>query len=401
MGAGKVEVTVPWDANVEASAEVGAGSFDLFGNRQTGVNLDGKSRSTGQPGAPAPGRHRPGRRRRGHRPPGLRTLHPAGVANRPARPDAVHVAGSPYYSDAAGPLRCSAADGVTQTPALACVVAEYGAALCRPPGEAEPAVDFADDPGTRRCQVPAGGGEATCGPPDPRHRPESGPGHLHLHDPRRRRPGHLPPVRRRPSPPATRPRHGPARPSPPAPPTRRHRPTPDVHSDHDGHRPAAGRPRRVPLHRPQGRRPRHLPARLTGRAFRSGSTSRKGTIRPALRIAAGQVRRWTIRPSTTVRSDLAGAVVGEEDQVGVGAGGEAALGGEAQGVGGVAGGGPGQVGPAPAGGGGEVAQGDVEGEDAAGQAAVGQADGPAAVLRHPAAEVDVALGQARRPGRRR
>ena len=52
MGAGQVEVAVPWDVNVESSAEVGAGSFDLFGNRQTGVNLDGKSRSTGQPGAP-------------------------------------------------------------------------------------------------------------------------------------------------------------------------------------------------------------------------------------------------------------------------------------------------------------------------------------------------------------
>ena len=52
MGAGKVEITVPWDAEVEARAEVGAGSFDLFGNRQTGVNLNGKSRSAGQPGAP-------------------------------------------------------------------------------------------------------------------------------------------------------------------------------------------------------------------------------------------------------------------------------------------------------------------------------------------------------------
>jgi hypothetical protein len=56
---------------------------------------------------------------------------------------------------------------VTTTPALACVVAEHGAGLCRPPGEPEPAVDWGDDPGTRRCQVPAGGGEATCGPPIP------------------------------------------------------------------------------------------------------------------------------------------------------------------------------------------------------------------------------------------
>src|SRR5688500_10567904 len=164
MGAGKVEVTVPWDVNVEASAEVGAGSFDLFGNRQTGVNLDGKSRSTGQPGAPllvVTARAGAGEVivRRGYEPftqQALRTGQP--VPMQCTSPS------SPYYSGAAGPLRCFAADGVTQTPVLACVVAEYGAALCRPPGEAEPTVDFADDPGTRRCQVPAGGGEATCGP---------------------------------------------------------------------------------------------------------------------------------------------------------------------------------------------------------------------------------------------
>jgi hypothetical protein len=64
-------------------------------------------------------------------------------------------------------LHCTAADGVTQTPALACVVSESGSALCRPPGEPEPAVPFALDPGTRRCQVPAGGGEATCTAPLP------------------------------------------------------------------------------------------------------------------------------------------------------------------------------------------------------------------------------------------
>ncbi len=52
IGVGQIEVTVPWDANVEARAAVTAGSFDLFGNRQTGVNLDGRTRSAGQPGAP-------------------------------------------------------------------------------------------------------------------------------------------------------------------------------------------------------------------------------------------------------------------------------------------------------------------------------------------------------------
>ena len=165
MGAGQVEVIVPWDVNVETSAEVGAGTFDLFGNRQTGVNLDGKSRSTGQPGAPllvVTARAGAGEVivRRGYEPftqQALRTGQPV--------PMQCSSTESPFYSGAAAPLRCSAADGVTRTPVLACVVAEYGAALCRPPGEPEPAVDFANDPGTRRCQVPAGGGEAPCGPP--------------------------------------------------------------------------------------------------------------------------------------------------------------------------------------------------------------------------------------------
>jgi phage shock protein PspC (stress-responsive transcriptional regulator) len=167
MGAGKADVTVPWDANVEASAEVSAGSFDLFGSRQTGVNLDGKSRSTGQPGAPLlviTGRAGAGEIivRRGYEPftqQALRTGQPV--------PLECHPAGYRYGPGATGPLRCTAADGVTQTPALACVVSEHGGALCRPPGEAEPIVDFANYPGTRRCQVPAGGGEATCGPPIP------------------------------------------------------------------------------------------------------------------------------------------------------------------------------------------------------------------------------------------
>jgi hypothetical protein len=64
-------------------------------------------------------------------------------------------------------LACRAADSDIRIPALACVVSESGIALCRPPGEPEPAVPFADDPGTRRCQVPAGGGEAACTAPTP------------------------------------------------------------------------------------------------------------------------------------------------------------------------------------------------------------------------------------------
>jgi hypothetical protein len=74
---------------------------------------------------------------------------------------------SPYTSWATAPLRCGAVDGVTQTPALACVVHESGEALCRPPGEPEPTVSWANHRGTRRCQIPAGGGQATCTTPNP------------------------------------------------------------------------------------------------------------------------------------------------------------------------------------------------------------------------------------------
>ena len=161
MGAGKVQVIVPWDANVEAAATVTAGAFDLFGNRQTGVNLDGRTRDTGQPGAPllvidAEAGAGEIIVRRGFEPitqQALRTGQPVPMQCSPS---------SPYTSWSTAPLRCGAADGVTQTPALACVVHESGEALCRPPGEAEPAVPWASFFGTRRCQVPAGGGESVC-----------------------------------------------------------------------------------------------------------------------------------------------------------------------------------------------------------------------------------------------
>jgi len=160
MGAGKIDVTVPWDADVQTSASVGAGSFDLFGNRQTGVNLKGRTHSTGQPGAPGlviTSRAGAGEVvvRRGFEPfthEALRYGQPVPVQCLPA---------------GNGSLRCSAADGVTQMPALGCVVSASGAALCRPAGEPEPTVGFANEPGTRHCQVPAGGGEATCTAPVP------------------------------------------------------------------------------------------------------------------------------------------------------------------------------------------------------------------------------------------
>ena len=179
MGAGQVEVTVPWDAEVEAGASVGAGTFDLFGNRQTGVNLDGRTRSAGQPGAPVlviSGKAGAGEIivRRGYEPfthQALRTGQPVPLSCYPS--------GATDPSGAvSSTMHCSAADGVTKIPALACVVADTGSALCRPVGEPEPAVDFADGPGTRRCQVPAGGGPSTCTAPIPgsRTRPSAGDG---------------------------------------------------------------------------------------------------------------------------------------------------------------------------------------------------------------------------------
>ena len=168
MGAGKVEVTVPWDTEVEAKASVGAGSFDLFGNRQTGVNLNGRSRSTGQPGAPVlviTGKAGAGEIsvRRGFEPythQALRTGQQVPLSCYPTG------TGDPSAATAST-MSCSAADGVTTIPALACVVSDGGSALCRPTGEPEPAVAFANEPGTRRCQVPAGGGQSTCTAPIP------------------------------------------------------------------------------------------------------------------------------------------------------------------------------------------------------------------------------------------
>jgi phage shock protein PspC (stress-responsive transcriptional regulator) len=169
MGVGEIDVVVPWDADVESKASVGAGTFELFGNRQTGVNLNGRTHSIGQPGAPViviSGKAGAGEVivRRAYEPfthEALRTGQPVPVQCTvlPPRFDPT--------ATAAGPVHCSAADGGTQTPPLNCVVAASSFGLCRPTGEPEPAVDYANNPGTRHCQVPAGGGESTCTPPVP------------------------------------------------------------------------------------------------------------------------------------------------------------------------------------------------------------------------------------------
>jgi phage shock protein PspC (stress-responsive transcriptional regulator) len=169
MGVGKIDVVVPWDADVDSRAAVGAGTFFLFGNRQTGVNLNGRTHSIGRPGAPVlviSGEAGIGEIvvRRAREPfthEALRTGQavPVRCSFYPAGPDqAAAAAGT-------GTVTCGPADGVTRTPPLNCVVASSGFGLCRPAGEAEPAVDYADVAGTRRCQVPAGGGSSTCTPP--------------------------------------------------------------------------------------------------------------------------------------------------------------------------------------------------------------------------------------------
>jgi phage shock protein PspC (stress-responsive transcriptional regulator) len=170
MGVGRIDVVVPWDADVESKASVGAGTFNLFGNRQTGVNLKGRSHSTGQPGAPVlviSGEAGIGEVivRRAYEPfthEALRTGQavPVQCSFFPTAPDQAAAA-------ATGAVTCGAADGATEIPPLNCVVAASGFGLCRPTGEPEPAVDDANVPGTRHCQVPAGGGSSTCTPPVP------------------------------------------------------------------------------------------------------------------------------------------------------------------------------------------------------------------------------------------
>ena len=170
LGVGQIDVVVPWDADVESKASVGAGTFNLFGNRQTGVNLNGRTHSNGQPGAPVlviSGEAGIGEVivRRAYEPftyEALRTGQavPAQCSFYPARPDQGATAGT-------STVNCGAADGVTEIPPMNCVVAASGFGLCRPTGEPEPAVDYANVPGTRHCQVPAGGGPSTCTPPVP------------------------------------------------------------------------------------------------------------------------------------------------------------------------------------------------------------------------------------------
>jgi hypothetical protein len=232
MGAGKVEVTVPWDAEVEAEASVGAGSFDLFGNRQTGVNLDGKSRSAGQPGAPVlviTGKAGAGEIivRRGYEPfthQALRTGQPVPMScSSPGPPGSGRYVFGPPRADA--PVSCVAADGETrQIPALGCVVAGNGSALCRPVGEPEPSVNFANEPGTRRCQVPAGGGESTCTAPIPGTRSKAGQGSFTCTIPGNGGPAACRPAGADPSEPEQPP--APAEPADPAPPADPNAPSP-------------------------------------------------------------------------------------------------------------------------------------------------------------------------------
>ena len=168
MGVGQIDVVVPWDADVESKASVGAGTFNLFGNRQTGVNLNGRTHSNGQPGAPVlviSGEAGVGEVivRRAYEP----FTHEALRTGQAVPVQCSFYPAGQTAAAATGTANCGAADGVTETPPMNCLVAGSGFGLCRPTGEPEPAVDYGNVPGTRHCQVPAGGGSSTCTPPVP------------------------------------------------------------------------------------------------------------------------------------------------------------------------------------------------------------------------------------------
>lgn len=167
MGAGEVEVTVPWDVTVEGAATVGVGEFNLLGRSQAGLSLDGEVRAAGQTGAPTikiVGRVSAGQFKIFRRsPPATRLALESGQPVRlECRPEADGV-------------RCVPPDGYP-TPALDCLVSTELENLCRPAGQPLPDDGYpdADRPGTRRCTIPPGGGVGTCGPPD--NTPEATPG---------------------------------------------------------------------------------------------------------------------------------------------------------------------------------------------------------------------------------
>jgi phage shock protein PspC (stress-responsive transcriptional regulator) len=168
MGAGEVEVTVPWDVTVEGAATVGVGEFNLLGRSQAGLSLDGEVHSVGQPGAPTiklTGRVSAGQFKIFRRsPPATRVALETGQPVRlECRPEGDGV-------------RCVSPDSYP-TPTLDCLVSVELENLCRPTGQPLPDDGFpdADRPGTRRCTIPPGGGVGACGPPA-QPKPESGPG---------------------------------------------------------------------------------------------------------------------------------------------------------------------------------------------------------------------------------
>jgi phage shock protein PspC (stress-responsive transcriptional regulator)/predicted membrane protein len=52
MGAGEVEVRVPDDVTIDASAKVGMGEFNILGRSQAGLSLEGEARDAGPEGSP-------------------------------------------------------------------------------------------------------------------------------------------------------------------------------------------------------------------------------------------------------------------------------------------------------------------------------------------------------------
>jgi Cell wall-active antibiotics response 4TMS YvqF len=154
MGIGETTVTAPWDATVEAVANVGAGEFNVLGRSQMGMSLRGEARSEGEPGAPVlkiVGRVSAGQFKVFRAPP---------PATKVAL-DAGRAAPLQCVEGKAG-LRCEPLDRYA-TPELECLVTPDLETACRPKGE--PVTNpFRRQTGVRRCTVPAGGGLAACVP---------------------------------------------------------------------------------------------------------------------------------------------------------------------------------------------------------------------------------------------
>ena len=153
MGAGNVTVVVPPDTAVRASTRLGIGRYSMLDRHEVGVRIQGEASSAGDAGA-------------GTLVFDVRIGVGEVTVERVALPptQAALEAGEDVYlscRQTGRGIRCDPPDGYP-TPELSCLVSEANDALCRPVGEGDADAHWADDPETRRCTVPAGGGRADC-----------------------------------------------------------------------------------------------------------------------------------------------------------------------------------------------------------------------------------------------